>query len=176
MPQLPKRWPAREAGALDQPGGGELDAAVRLAESWGIAASAARSAISASCFRRDARIDEERAAAPAVLVARVDHHRFGGANREHALPHVVEPGPCDVARRQVAFELGVGDLGFPARFQAKTHGKHDVATRFAALEQAVAVAEAAGLWSKARRCPPRRSSARTLTIVSLTSWPYAPTF
>src|SRR2546425_11960288 len=74
----PIRLAAPEAGAFDEPGGGELHAPVGLAPARH--RRVAREGLDARAVGgADDRVREERAAAPAVLVAGIEHHGLGAA-------------------------------------------------------------------------------------------------
>src|SRR5437016_1927929 len=133
---------APEAGAFDEPGGGELHARVRLdpARHRGIA----REGFDARAVGgADDRVGEERPAAPAVRVAWVEHHRFRAADGEHGLAHLRERWGGHVAGRQVTLDVGVAHGGRAAGPEPVGDGQHDPALRLDAPEAAVAVAEAA---------------------------------
>src|SRR5947207_200262 len=74
---------SREPGALDEPRGGELHAAVGLRPVRDPAAEACGD-LPRVCGVND-RVHEERAAAPPVRVGVVEHNRFRAPDLEHAL-------------------------------------------------------------------------------------------
>src|SRR5207249_2337707 len=104
---------APEAGALDEPGGGELHAPVGLDPARH--GRVARQGLDACAVGgTDDRVREEGPTAPAVRVAWIEHHGFRAADGEHGLAHVRERRDGDPAGRQVLLDVGVAHGGRPA--------------------------------------------------------------
>ena len=107
---------ALEAGALDQPRGGGLDAPVGLREARRAAVLGGARLERRERVRLEDRVREERAGGHRVGVGRVEHHALAAAQRQHRLADVGErrplprlrPRACARARRRSAARTARG--------------------------------------------------------------------
>ena len=141
-----------EASVFEQPGCGQLDAFVSgwpAGDGGGIDAEGGSDVIEGG--GGDDGIFEERSGAAAVLLAGNEHHAFAVADLADG---VVDVDGCRRVARgdlcgEVAGEVGVGEVGGSSRAEAEDDLGDDVAVALGGVEDAVAIAEAAG---RARQC------------------------
>src|ERR1700693_898232 len=98
-------------------------------------------------FFRDHGVLEEGTCTEAIRISRRDEHALARADVAHSLPCFGEIRR-GLAAFEVLLEVGVGDTRFTPRGQGVGHAENDEASTLAGVEDAGAVAEAAGFRTK----------------------------
>jgi hypothetical protein len=132
-----------EAGAFEQPGGGQLGEAVRcgpVGDGGGFQVERGRDG--GECFDGDDGVLEEGAGAAAVGVSFDQEHAFAAADLADGVVDVERRGG-GCARGEVLLQVGVAEVGRGGGVETEGDAGDDVAAAVGGVETAAAVAEGA---------------------------------